>query len=60
MSKNELGQTKTKKYCRRRGRNDTNCKTMTYNKHKICSGCQCDIEMLAEDIKFIKELNIKI
>lgn len=44
-------------YCRRRGRKDaTNCRVKTKAISGICSECQSDLEALAEDLDFIKEL----
>ncbi len=45
-------------YCRRRGRDGTSCSTQTYSKNAVCSGCKEDLEELAEDIAYIKELGI--
>ena len=48
----------TQRYCRRRP--SKNCKIRTFNKYGICSGCKDDLEQLAMDLQFIKELDIKV
>lgn len=45
-------------YCRRRGRNGSACKKESYSKDGVCAACKAELEELAEDLQYIKELNI--
>lgn len=46
------------KYCRRRGRDNPNCAIKTYSKNAVCAVCREELEQLAEDMAYIKELGI--
>ena len=51
-----MGKKNKKQFCRRRP--NSHCSVETYSEDMICAGCKADLEELAEDLVFIKELGL--